>query len=87
MQEVVNGQKDLSVQGIQWLHAFQHGLAQVFALFWMPNIGRTLLTRIKCLLGGLSQGCSFRAEAGGDLLGRLGNPIGGLFPRRGASLG
>ena len=84
MREVVDGQEDLSIQGIQWLHAFQHGLAQVFSLLWMPIPWRALLIGIKRLLGGLSQGCSFAAGAGGDLLGCLGNPIGGLFPRRGA---
>jgi hypothetical protein len=45
---------------------------------------QALLIGIKRRLGGLCQGCLFAAGAGGDLLGSLGNPIGGFLPRRGA---
>jgi hypothetical protein len=37
MRDVVNGQEDFSIQGIQWLHTFQYGLAQVFSLLWMSS--------------------------------------------------
>ena len=58
-----SAQEDLGIQGIQWLHAFEHCLAQVFSLLWMPTTWRTLLTGIKRLLGGFSQGCACAARA------------------------
>ena len=84
MRQLVEGQEQLSIQCVQWLHAFKHGLTQVFSLLWMQISRQALLIGIKCRLGGLCQGCPFAAGAGGDLLGRLGNPIGSFLPRRGA---